>query len=563
METKILNNISNHFKLPIDFEKKVNLINDTIIHDLAFNLPESPYNVLFNKDNHSINNLLMDKWKKYFSNNKHFIISHQKLISYFNTKKYLDVFVDNDDSLLNQYIEHKNNDGFNEKYEFIAWKHLEFANKNQAILQGLTYYNLFSPIINLSIPIFLLIMPFIIIKFVMKTSITFDNYKNILLKQLKNHSLGKIFSLFSNEISTNKKIFAAISIAFYFFSLYQSTLTCVKFYKNSFKIQQYLYNVKNHLVSSINKVNALIDITSKITHFNLFRDYLMERKNKLVSLLTQFSFIQTNTFNYKNIVHFGQYLSLFYNLRNEQEYNDILYFSFNVQCYINNINSLCHFINQGKINKCKLTNDKNKQILKQQYYLYHNDKPIKNDIQLKNYIITGPNASGKTTLLKTTLLNIIFSQQFGFGFYKKATIYPYRILHSYINIPDTTGRDSLFQAEARRCLDILNDVKKCKKGHSFIIFDEIYSGTNPDEAIQSAKAFLKCLKQYNVIFLITTHFKELTQIKSIHNYHMDCYLKNNKIIYTYKFKKGISNIKGGFKVLEDLHYPEEIMNQLK
>ena len=106
-------------------------------------------------------------------------------------------------------------------------------------------------------------------------------------------------------------------------------------------------------------------------------------------------------------------------------------------------------------------------------------KPIKNDVKLQNYIITGPNASGKTTLLKTTMLNIIFSQQFGYGFYKKAKIFPFKILNSYINIPDTTGRDSLFQAEARRCLNILNNIKDNKKDHAFIIFDEIYSGTNP------------------------------------------------------------------------------------
>ena len=38
-----------------------------------------------------------------------------------------------------------------------------------------------------------------------------------------------------------------------------------------------------------------------------------------------------------------------------------------------------------------------------------------------------------------------------FGFYYKAKINPYHHFHCYINIPDTCDRDSLFQAEARRC----------------------------------------------------------------------------------------------------------------
>ena len=111
----------------------------------------------------------------------------------------------------------------------------------------------------------------------------------------------------------------------------------------------------------------------------------------------------------------------------------------------------------------------------------------------KQILITGPNAAGKTTLLKTTLFNIIISQQLGVGCYKKATINPYNYIHSYINIPDTSQRDSLFQAEARRCKEILDSLtNNSDKERHFCIFDEIYSGTNPSEAIASAYSFLAC-----------------------------------------------------------------------
>jgi dsDNA-specific endonuclease/ATPase MutS2 len=85
-------------------------------------------------------------------------------------------------------------------------------------------------------------------------------------------------------------------------------------------------------------------------------------------------------------------------------------------------------------------------------------------------IITGPNASGKTTILKSTLINIIFTQQFGCGFYEFADVAPFNHIHCYLNIPDTSGRDSLFQAEARRCKEILDIISTNKKETNFFGF---------------------------------------------------------------------------------------------
>ena len=115
----------------------------------------------------------------------------------------------------------------------------------------------------------------------------------------------------------------------------------------------------------------------------------------------------------------------------------------------------------------------------------------------------------KTTILKTTIFNIILSQQIGFGFYTSANINPYKYIHCYLNIPDTSGRDSLFQAEARRCKEILESVINNTERH-FCIFDEIYSGTNPYEAISGAYAYLTFLSKYkNFKFMLTTHYVSL------------------------------------------------------
>ena len=116
-------------------------------------------------------------------------------------------------------------------------------------------------------------------------------------------------------------------------------------------------------------------------------------------------------------------------------------------------------------------------------------------------IISAPNKGGKTTILKTSAINIIFSQQFGCGFYKSANIKPYTHIHSYLNIPDTSERDSLFQAESRRCKDIIDIIVENNDTHyrHFCIFDELYSGTNPTEATQAGKAFLEYLSSYDSV----------------------------------------------------------------
>ena len=203
------------------------------------------------------------------------------------------------------------------------------------------------------------------------------------------------------------------------------------------------------------------------------------------------------------------------------------------------------------------------------YYPPH-ENPVKNSVTInKKIIITGPNAAGKTTVIKSTLMNIILSQQIGYGFYEKAEIKPYDYLHCYLNIPDTSGRDSLFQAESRRCKEILDSLEENKDKNHFCIFDELYSGTNPYEAVASAYGYIDYLSsKKNVDLMLTTHYIELCNNfklnKKVKNYHMSVnVITDNSVEYLYKFKKGISTIKGGIKVLYDLEYPEIIINNTK
>ena len=194
---------------------------------------------------------------------------------------------------------------------------------------------------------------------------------------------------------------------------------------------------------------------------------------------------------------------------------------------------------------------------------------VANDVSLdKQLIITGPNAAGKTTVIKTTLFNLILSQQIGYGFYDRAEINPYDFLHCYLNIPDTSGRDSLFQAESRRCMEILRCIIDNPAKRHFCIFDELYSGTNPYEAVAAAYGYIDYIsKNPNVDLILTTHYIELCELLekrnagAITNLHMSVSPLTGE--YLYKIADGISTIKGGLKVLRDLDYPNEIVESAR
>ena len=75
------------------------------------------------------------------------------------------------------------------------------------------------------------------------------------------------------------------------------------------------------------------------------------------------------------------------------------------------------------------------------------------------------------------------------------------------------------------------------------------------------------VKHDNVTCLLTTHYvklcKKLAKNKKIKNYNMKSEKKNDNFEYTYSLEEGISSVKGGLKVLKDMNYPQEILDNTK
>jgi hypothetical protein len=474
----------------------------------------------------------------------------------------------------------KNDDFFLDKYGYMDWSILLYLNRSSSFLQWLTMVNLLSPITSLLIPIVLLIFPFLLLK-LQQIPIDFTTYMKVLGEIANNHVIGKMLNI--QNISYDKLVYLFFSIAMYILQIYQNINFCFSFYKNITKINQQLYDIQSYVSMTIQNMKIFIDHNT-FTTYAPFVQELDKNKKVLIELEKELVFVKNKHFNPILHVHeMGSMLRMYYELYSNIEYENALLYSFGFEGYLDNLSSIWKYYKTNNINKSTFSNDVSESPLniKGQYYIpYMNGKYVTNDCDLKhNMIISGVNASGKTTFLKTTTLNILFSQQFGMGFFYSMVFVPYTQIHSYLNIPDTSDRDSLFQAESRRCKDIIDIINSNKSSRHFCIFDELYSGTNPSEASKSAYAFLLYLSKYtNVDFMITTHYtiickklekrtklKKYAIQKKIKNYQTEvAQSKDGSIKYKYKLKPGICRIQGAIEVLKNMNYPKDIIeNYLK
>jgi hypothetical protein len=570
-DTSKMDKINDYFKLPIYYnhnkvELKENIVNDLELISTVDPSCEPIYSYYFNTDN-DLSKKLIQQTCKYYTTDVNFLKDNQKLLKEYKKldNKYSNI-ANNYNNIIEIWDELKIKSGFKEKYYYLDWPILDFLNRSEYFLQIMSIYNLFSPIFSLFVPIIILIIPFFIIK-TKGIHLTVSEYIDVLKVVAQTNSIGKLFFVNFSEINVQERVYILASAAFYLFSIYQNIMICIRFHKNMEIIHNIFKEIKIYLNHTLNSMDNYLSYSKKLNSHSDFNNILIEKIAILNNIKTKLETIsEYNIYNFRKFKEIGHIFKYFYELHTDKTYEDAIMYSLGFHSYIDSIEGLQNNIKERKINFADFIKDSKKNVFKHSYYAsLKNNNPIKNTIKLKkSIIITGPNASGKTTILKSTLINILFTQQFGCGFYDSARLAPFNHIHCYLNIPDTSGRDSLFQAEARRCKDILDIISLNNREKHFCVFDELYSGTNPEEAEISATAFMNYLIKYkNVSCLLTTHFinvcKNLKD-KNILNCNMVTEKTNNILKYTYKIKEGISEVKGGINILTQMNYPKEIID---
>lgn len=172
-------------------------------------------------------------------------------------------------------------------------------------------------------------------------------------------------------------------------------------------------------------------------------------------------------------------------------------------------------------------------------------------------LITGSNASGKSTFLKTAAINSIFAQTISTCLASKYESSYFRIYSSMALKDDLLNQESYYIAEIRslkRILDGLNDQYPL-----FCVIDEVLRGTNTIERIAASSEVMRYLSGKNCICLTATHDIELVSILDglFDNYHFQESFIGDTLVFDYKIYPGKSNTRNAIKLLEIMGYPED------
>jgi ABC-type multidrug transport system fused ATPase/permease subunit len=183
-------------------------------------------------------------------------------------------------------------------------------------------------------------------------------------------------------------------------------------------------------------------------------------------------------------------------------------------------------------------------------------KQVSNDLSFENsktLLITGSNMSGKSTLLRTTGINLILAYC---GAPVCADYFKCSIMnvHTCMRVSDNLEKSiSSFYAELLRIKDIVSSSKG--DGQVFFLLDEIFKGTNSQDRHLGAKFLIKQLIRDGAIGMVSTHDLELGELEktsggAIKNYHFQEYYKDNQIYFDYKLRPGVSTTRNALYLIK-------------
>lgn len=169
-------------------------------------------------------------------------------------------------------------------------------------------------------------------------------------------------------------------------------------------------------------------------------------------------------------------------------------------------------------------------------------------------LLTGSNASGKSTFLRAVGLNELLALTVGVVFAKEWVTDRYGIFTA-IDLHDSMEKGvSYFMAETMAIGRMLNT-----RGKNLCLLDEIFRGTNTIDRIAAAAYTLQYLARGNFV-IAATHDIELTELlnKDYCNCHFEEEVRQGDIYFDYQLKKGPASSRNAIAILQLEHYPKEI-----
>ena len=194
---------------------------------------------------------------------------------------------------------------------------------------------------------------------------------------------------------------------------------------------------------------------------------------------------------------------------------------------------------------------------------------IPNDVYLGNdeqqiIILTGPNMSGKSAILRQTALTVLLAQIGCFVPARHAQIGIVDKIYTRVGASDNISQgESTFMVEMVETASILNNLSE----RSLIILDEIGRGTSTFDGVSLAWAIAEylALHSFKPKTLFATHYHELNELENkyegICNYHLSTEETKSKVIFLRKMKKGGSENSFGIHVAQMAGIPKKVLDR--
>lgn len=194
--------------------------------------------------------------------------------------------------------------------------------------------------------------------------------------------------------------------------------------------------------------------------------------------------------------------------------------------------------------------------------IYHPliDEAVSNSCEVnKSILITGSNASGKSTFIKTIAINAVLAQTIYTCLAKEYESSYFKIYTSMAIQDNLLSKESYYIVEIKslkRIVENINDKIPC-----LCFIDEILRGTNTIERISASSEILSYIANENCLCISATHDVELTNIlKNVfENYHFQEEINENNITFDYKLYKGRSETRNAIKLLSIMGYSKDIV----
>ena len=176
----------------------------------------------------------------------------------------------------------------------------------------------------------------------------------------------------------------------------------------------------------------------------------------------------------------------------------------------------------------------------------------------RGIVITGPNTGGKTVAIKTVMLNSYMAQCGLHVAGKEADVCMNSNYLCDIGDGQSISENlSTFSAHIKNVLEILRKVNR----DSFVIMDELGSGTDPAEGMGIAVAILEELRRSGADFLVTTHYPEVKDYAARTEHILNARMTFDKesLMPTYRMVIGEAGESCAFYIAERLGMPEYML----